>query len=160
MKYILIIVVFLLAGCISPQRIDPIYHPNACGPQSLHSFLKAHNINVSPRDISFQMQSNHKEYNTFRQIGGLFNYHAHQISFPEEIINIMQSYGFEVNVYLGDDESLRILLEHWPDISGIALSQNVSTLKMHYEAFPPIENVGSLYGDKNSIIMLFVVKDE
>lgn len=166
--FILFLLAIHVGGCGVFQQVrDGVadaeykpYHETACGPEALSDLFARFGVDEAPEAISRDiLRHQTKSHASIRRNLGVFDHRAYEITFPSEIIRACRRRGFDAFAYICTDDGGRSLIKNAADWNsqGIALSVNTVSGMMHYEAFPPVENVGKLFRENNRIVMVFLV---
>lgn len=129
------------------------YHPShavSCGPESLSTLLKRFGEKIDAKDISREILQHGHVYNFARNFLGWFHQDLIEITFPEEIKNVLQRREYAVKSTQGNQEEMLKTLAAMTEkgAAGIVRLKQESGFAQHYEPFPPAITEKSERGKK------------
>ena len=158
-----IIIAIAFTGCgilrhasLKPsERIDK--HVSSCGPDSLYLAFKAlekkHNVkfNLSKEKISKLIRTSNKCSDLLRDFLFIWSYQANEITWPNEIKDILTSRGFKI-------EETKDYKNLTPSQIAIVLVHKKGTLHYHWMCYPIEEDILYFFGDDTIIENIYIIK--
>lgn len=155
--YITIVLVIMSTGCgvlKPPHKANGYYtsHFNSCGPDAIHEAIQhyakrngMHLKQIPPtREISKRIQDT-KSVVDGRVAMSLLHRDFIAITWPHEIVEVCEQYGFKVTQLSGIDQLK-------PNDTGIVLIHKRMSLVYHWVCYP-VDRVSDFYGDDRTAVL-------
>jgi hypothetical protein len=135
-----------------------VKHYNACGPIALEKAINEYHARIANRsikapvhrsDLSRQIQDSGF---ASRRLLSFFNPTAINITWPSEIVDILDKYGFEIVKLKNLNQ-----LNKEKDIAIVLIRGKFFTEEYHWVVYP-IDNVKSFWGKKTVIDSIYLIK--
>ncbi len=147
------------ARALYDNGYDPI-HVYFCGPKSLHDLFSNFGECVDKEDISKEILR-HRGYSCHigMAIAMMFNAEAMDITFPDEIREVLRRHGYDFNIITGNRIEMLDYLNKMCLLKekGIVRLKAPKGLSQHWEKFPT-EHLFSTFGDKSIIVEIYNVR--
>jgi len=132
----------------------------SCGPTAVSNILALYGNNTSRKTIAQSLIKNEDISGSFiRGFTSIFDEKGKDIFLLSELKYELNRRGFNAVVFTGTDKQCRSWIKAFDKAgySGISLSWKRGTIDGHYEAFPPVSNVGKLYGSNAYITDIIII---
>lgn len=126
-------------------------HLNSCGPEALQKALAKLETETNTEILSQSIQKIFKCNNLVRDFLSVFINDARGITFPEEIIHILELHGFKV-VKVDKLEFLNVLTD-----VAIVLVKKENALEYHWMCFPIDKNISTFFGNETIIKEIYLI---
>ena len=129
---------------------DPL-HINSCGPDALQKAFSKLGIETNIEALSQSIQKDFKCNNLVRDFLSVFINEARRITFPEEVIHVLEFHGFKV-VKVDKLEFLNVLTD-----VAIVLVKKENILDYHWMCFPIDKNISTFFGNDTVIKEIYLI---
>lgn len=125
-------------------------HYYSCGPQALAKAITEIDSYKAVTQVSKDIQ---ETGNGFRFILSLFHHEAISITFPSEVKDVCEQYGYEV-IEINDFDGL----DPEKDVAIVLVWGKVLKHEAHWLCFPVDKDIKSFFGEGTTISKIFIIK--
>jgi len=158
LKKIVLCGFLILSGCsLDKQTHD---HITSCGALSIESLLIDDRKSVNSKEVSQYILENNWFGDSLRNFLGFIDRRMYSITFPAELENTLNHYGYKFTLVYGDFDTLKDLVKK--KHRGIVLIHNTSDWNYHWIEFPQpgtekTAYIEGYFGNNTVVVLIYVV---